>query len=158
MLKMLEPPRLSARPLADKNVLLSFATDADHARRRRFRTACCASESIDWRIRAKPTSWRGVKRSKKNSASELLGRRMFSGSGKRFRHWASWFGEAFSDLNTRQADQLARGKKVKEKLRIGTLRQTNVFRQRQAFSPLGELVRRGLFRSEYAPSRPVGAG
>src|ERR1041385_5532019 len=96
MLKMLEPPRLSARPLADKNVLLSFATDADHARRRRFRTACCASESIDWRIRAKPTSWRGVKRSKKNSASELLGRRMFSGSGKRFRHWASWFGEAFS--------------------------------------------------------------
>ena len=41
MLKMLEPPRLSARPLAERKVLLSLATDADQAKSNKSRMTPC---------------------------------------------------------------------------------------------------------------------
>jgi hypothetical protein len=47
MLKMLEPPRLSARPLAERNVLLSLATEADQAKSSKSRrTPFLASDGL----------------------------------------------------------------------------------------------------------------
>ena len=56
MLKMLEPPRLSARPLVERKVLLSLATDADQAKSNKSRKTPLECLSISRLISASPAN------------------------------------------------------------------------------------------------------
>jgi hypothetical protein len=50
----------SARPLVERKVVLSLATEADHASNNKSRTAPSDCFSISRLIKASPANWRGV--------------------------------------------------------------------------------------------------